>query len=115
MTPAERVIALETEYARLKARADALERVLAGSEDEWLGIQEKLGGEVAEVTLNAPLAEARQTALAMATVLKTLTTLGAGQEGEVPAADPGDEVNRRREQRLKEAAARAAQATETVL
>jgi hypothetical protein len=110
MTPAERVTALETEYARLKARADTLERILAGSEDEWLEIQRRLGSEVAEVTINAPLAEARQTALAMATVLKTLTALGAGQEGEVPAADPGDEVARRREERLKEAAQGLAQA-----
>lgn len=110
MTPAERITALETEFVRLKGRADTLDRILAGSADEWLGVQEKLGSEVAEVTINAPLAEARQTALAMATVLKSLASLGVGQEAPAAAEGPADQVAAAREKKLKDAQARAAQA-----
>lgn len=110
MTAAERVTALEAEFTRLKARADTLDKIINGSSDEWLGIQEKLGSEVAEVTINAPLAEARQTALALATIGKALAALGAGDEAPAPTGDPGDEFSRRREERLKEAQERAATA-----
>lgn len=99
---------LKVELARLKARADTLDRIIDGSSDEWLGIAEKLGGAVAEVTINAPLAEARQTALAMATITRTLATLGSGQAPEQPVADPADEVRQQREKKLKEAQAAAA-------
>ena len=108
MTAAERVAILETEFARLKARADTLDRIIGGSVDEWLGIQEKLGGHVAEVTINAPLAEARQTALALATIGKTLASLGAGEVEQAPAGDTGDEVTAARERKLKEAREKAA-------
>lgn len=108
MTPAERIATLEAEFARLKARADTLDRIIGGSADEWLGIQAKLGSEVAEVTINAPLAEARQTALALATIGKTLASLGAGEQEQGQGGDVGDEVARRREERLKEARERAA-------
>lgn len=103
MTPAERAAALEEEFSRLKARADTLDAVLAGSSDEWLGVQEKLGSEIAEVTINAPLAEARQTALALATIGKTLAALGAGEEAPAVSADPGDEIAAARQRKLAEA------------
>lgn len=108
MTAAERIAALEAEFSRLKARADTLDRIIEGSADEWLEIQEKLGGHVAEVTINAPLAEARQTALALATISKTLASLGAGGEAPAPAGDTGDEVAAARERKLKEAREKAA-------
>jgi hypothetical protein len=110
VTPADRVAALESEFERLKERADKLDRILAGSEDEWLGIQEKLGGTVAEVTINAPLAEARQTALAMATINKTLESLGVGQEASTATEDPADALARRRKEKQEEAARGLAQA-----
>lgn len=110
MTPAERVAALEAEFVRLAARADTLDRIIEGSADEWLGIQAKLGSEIAEVTINAPLAEARQTALALATIGKALASLGVGGEAPAPTGDTGDEVAKRREEKLKEARDRAAQA-----
>lgn len=109
MTPAERITALEAEFSRLKERADTLDQILKGSSDEWLSIQEKLGSEVTEVTINAPLAEARQTALAMATVLKSLASLGVGKSEEVPTDGPADQVAAAREKKLKEAQARAAE------
>jgi hypothetical protein len=108
MTPAERVTALEAEFSRLKARADTLDRIIEGSSDEWLGIQEKLGSDIAEVTINAPMAEARQTALALATIGKALAALGAGEQAPAASSDAGDQVAARRETKLKEARERVA-------
>lgn len=108
MTPAERAAKLEAEFVRLAARADTLEKIINGSADEWLGIQAKLGSEVAEVTINAPLAEARQTALALATIGKALASLGGSGEAPAPTGDAGDEVSKRREEKLKEAREKAA-------
>lgn len=108
MDATARRAALELEFERLKQRADTYERMLAGSEDEWLQVQIRLGGEVAEVTLDKTLAEARQNALAMATILRALD--GAKVEASAaPAADPSDEIGRRREARLKEAQQAAGQ------
>lgn len=110
MTPAERAATLEAEFVRLAARADTLDKIIEGSSDEWLGISEKLDGHVAEVTINAPLAEARQTALALATIGKALAALGMDGEAPAPTGDAGDEVAKAREKKLKEARDRAAQA-----
>lgn len=110
MTPAERAAKLEAEFERLAARADTLDAIIEGSSDEWLGIQAKLGSEVAEVTINAPLAEARQTALALATIGKALASLGMDGEAPAPTGDAGDEVAKAREKKLKEARDRATQA-----
>jgi len=102
MTPAERIKALETEIERLKQRADTFQRILSGSEDEWLGIQSRLGSDVATVTIDAPLVEARQTALALATLVKTLSSLSDEAAGTAPAVDPlariKDELAERRAQ-----------------
>jgi hypothetical protein len=109
VTPAERRAALELEADRLKARLDDMDRILAGTSDAWLGIQERLGSEVAEVTVNAPLAEARQMALAFATIVKTLDGTAAKETGPTgPVSSPADEVRAAREKKLKEAAARVA-------
>lgn len=103
MTPAERIAALQVEAGRIRARLDTLNAILAGSEDEWLGIQQSLNSEVATVTINAPLAEARQQALALATITKTLAALADIDEGKEPATTPADEVAAARERKLKEA------------
>ena len=108
MDAEQRKAALVAEAGRIKARLDTLDRILAGSADEWLGIQEKLGSEVAEVTINAPLAEARQQALALATITKTLATLAGEDTGQAPAGDPSDEVAKRRQEKL-DAARKASQ------
>lgn len=104
MTPAERIAALELEADRTKERLDNLDRYLQGDADAWLNIIERLPDHVAEITVDKALAEARQQALALATITKTL----AGLSAEMPAAvsvDPADELKRKRAERL--AAARA--------
>jgi hypothetical protein len=60
---------------------------------------------VAEVFVDKVLAEARQYALAYATVCKTLDALAGGASDEVPAVDTADEVARRRAEKLKAARA----------
>jgi hypothetical protein len=102
VTPAERITALQVEAERIKARLDTLDNILAGSEDEWLGIQQSLNSDVATVTINAPLAEARQQALALATITKTLATLVDESAGQA-SGDPTDEFTTRREEKLREA------------
>jgi hypothetical protein len=89
MTPAERRAALEIEFERLKERADHLDRLLQGEPDAWVNIVARMPDNVAEVTLEKPVAEARQTALAMASILKTLD----GTAVEAPAAPAVDPLN----------------------
>lgn len=105
-----RVLALKTEATRLKERLDTMQRQIEGDQDAWWRITTNLPETVAEVTVDKVLAEARQTALALATVVKTLDALEAGQE-QTPVktvADPADEVKAARERKLKDARARAA-------
>lgn len=100
MTPAERIAALQVEAERLKARLDQFERQLSGDPGAWLTLVTLMPDTVAEVQVDKVLAEARQTALAYTTVVKTLTLLGDGV-GEVPAANPLDEIERKREDRKR--------------
>jgi hypothetical protein len=103
-----RILALETEAQRLKDRLDILNRQIEGDQDAWWRITTHMPETVAEVTVDKVLAEARQYALALATVAKTLDALeGAEQEEQKPAADVADEMKARREQRLKAAQAKA--------
>lgn len=102
MTPAQRVTALQVELERLKERQDHLDRVLQGDPVAWVSIIELLPDHVAEVTLDKAVSEARQGALAMTTIVKTLAQLS----DEAPAAttkDPlqqmEDEVKRKRDAR----------------
>jgi hypothetical protein len=95
VTPAQRIAALELEFERLKQRADHLDRVLQGDPDAWVHLIELLPAHVAEVTLDKAVAEARQGALAMATIVKTLAGLTA-EEGQVPQADPLDQLAKAR-------------------
>lgn len=104
MTPAERIAALQVEADRLKVRLDQFERQLSGDPDAWLQIVTLMPPTVAEVQVDKVLAEARQTALAYTTVVKTLTLLGDGV-GELPAANPLDEIERKREERKQRKAA----------
>lgn len=102
MTPEERQAALETEAMRIKARLDQLARQLDGDPAAWLSIIERMPPTVAEVVIDKALAEARQQALALATITKTLATLGIET---APASQPdvADEVARRRAAKLAEA------------
>lgn len=103
MTRAERIAALELEAQRLKARLDVLDAQIAGDHDAWLGITLKMGGEVAEVFVDKVLSEARQHALAYATVCKTLDALAGKTDEAGPAVDVADEMKQRREAKLARA------------
>ena len=108
MRRAQRIAALQTEVQRLKDRLDIMARQIEGDQDAWWHITTLLSETVAEVTVDKVLAEARQTALALATVIKTLDALeGEAAEPAKPTADPADEVKLARERKLKEAQKRA--------
>lgn len=108
MTPAERRAALELEADRIKARLDQLNVQLQG-DPSWLDFAVNLPETVAEVTVDKVLAEARQQALALATIIKTLDgTAAKGGSVAGPGEDPGDEIQKRREAKRR-AAKEAAQ------
>jgi len=100
--------ALAEEAVRIKRRLDELDAFLTGDPAAWHDIALQLGGEVAEVTVRAPMVEARQHALALATVLDKLGVLTREQVPAAPPVDPADELKEARERRQREAAARAA-------
>lgn len=105
MTPAERRQALELEADRIKARLDRLNDQIKG-EPSWLDFAVNLPETVAEVTVDKVLAEARQQALALATIVKTLDgTAAKGGSVAGPGEDPSDEMRKKREQKQREAAA----------
>jgi hypothetical protein len=110
VTPAERRAALELEADRIKGRLDQLHASLAGDQDAWLSIQMRMPETVAEVVVDKLLGEARQQALALATIVKALDGTTASEAPAKPAADPSDEVRQARERKQREAAALAAQA-----
>lgn len=100
MNRAERIKALELEAERLKVRLDTLERQIAGDHDAWLGIALRMSDTVAEVFVDKLLSEARQHALAYATVLSTLDRLNGQVREDAPAADVADEMARKRAEKL---------------
>jgi hypothetical protein len=104
MTPAERRAALELEFVRLKYRQDQLELVLSGDAAAWLRIVERMPDSVGEVTLDRAVAEARQGALAMASIVKTLDGTAVPEEQLGRAEDPADALRKKREQKRREAA-----------
>lgn len=108
MTPAERIAALEVEAERIKSRLDNLERYLSGQPDAWLDIVARMPADVAEIVIDRALSEARQQALALATVTKTLALLST----EAPAGnvvDPADEIARKRKENIARANAASGQ------
>jgi hypothetical protein len=110
VTPAERRAALELEFIRLKERQDHLDAVLQGDPAAWIGIVERMPDSVGEVTVDKPVAEARQGALAMASILKTLDGTAQPEEKGGQAEDPADALQKRREEKARLAAQGLAQA-----
>lgn len=104
MTPAERRQALELEFVRLKERQDHLDATLQGDPAAWIRIVERMPDSVGEVTLDKAVAEARQGALAMATILKTLDGTAVAEAPAGPVTSPADEIKAARERKLKDAA-----------
>jgi hypothetical protein len=103
MTPAERRAALELEFSRLKERQDHLDAVLQGDPAAWIRIVERMPDSVGEVTLDKAVAEARQGALAMASILKTLDGTALADAPAAAVASPADEIKAARERKLREA------------
>lgn len=103
MSESERLAALEVEAVRIKRRLDELDRYLTGHPDAWVDIVTRLPPEVAEVVIDKALSEARQQALAYATITRTIAQLSDADQEKVPAADPGDEIRKRREIKAAEA------------
>jgi hypothetical protein len=97
MNAAERRAALVTEADRIKGRLDRLHAQLSGDPDAWLSITVNMPSEVAEVTVDKALAEARQQALALATIVKTLDGTAAQEAPAAAGEDPGDLLRQRRE------------------
>ena len=97
MTPAEMRAALVVEADRTKVRLDKLERYLAGDQDAWLEITVRLPETVAEVTVDKAIGEARQLALALATITKTLASLGEAED--VKPASEEDQLAAARKER----------------
>ncbi len=108
MTPAERRAALEREFDRLAERQDRIHATLSGDPAAWLGVQQRMGSEVAEVTLDKAVAEGRQGALAMASILKTLDGTAPAEAPATPGGDMTDEVSAWRAAKLAEAQQREA-------
>lgn len=69
-------------------RLDKFDRLLSGDAADWLDLIEQHGtaGEVAEVVINKPVAEARQQAVALKAILSELRQVAASAQA--PAASP---------------------------
>lgn len=105
MNASERRKALELEADRIKERLDQLNDQIRG-EPSWLDFAVNLPETVAEVTVDKVLAEARQQALALATIVKTLDGAGSQEAPAKPTADPADALRKRREEKQREARTR---------
>lgn len=91
--------ALADEAVLTVERLEHLDRVLQGDPDAWLNIVERMPPTVAEVTINAPLAEVRQQAMALKALLAELSKV-LGAPVAVPATSSVDEIGRKRAERL---------------
>ena len=101
--------ALAEEAVLTVGRLEHLDRSLRGDPDAWLDIVTRMPPTVAEVVINAPLAEVRQQAMALKGLLAELAKL-TGQEMPAPPVSKADEVAEARKRRLAEQARLAGQA-----
>lgn len=98
--------ALAEEACRIKARLDTLEGLISGSASSWFELKVTSEG-LPEVAINRPLAEARGQALALRALLAELRAVqGAAVEPVTTAADPADDLAKKREDK-RAAAGRA--------
>lgn len=91
--------ALAEEAVLTVVRLEHLDRVLQGDADAWLDIVTRMPPTVAEVVISAPLAEARQQAMALKALLAELGKL-TGQEVPMPVASAADELKKKRDARI---------------
>lgn len=88
--------ALATEAVRIKQRLDQLDAYLAGDPDAWLRMVARFDPLVVDIVIDKALAEARQQAVALKTVLAELRAAGAGgQEKPLPIGKADDLAQRR--------------------
>jgi hypothetical protein len=102
MNREERIEHLRVEAERLRDRLNVMNAQIDGDQDAWLHLTTKMPDTVAEVYVDKVLAEARQHALAYATVVKTLESLEGAAE-QAPAVDVADEMAKRRAEKLAKA------------
>jgi hypothetical protein len=91
--------ALADEAVLIVERLEILDAQLQGDPATWLGITLRMPAEVAEVTVNAPLAEARQQATALKGLLAELSK-ALGTEVVAPPVSKSDDLAKRRAERL---------------
>lgn len=101
MNQQQRIQALELEFERLKERQDLLDRTLQGEPDVWISILHKMPADVAEVTIDKAVAEARQGALAMVTIVRTLASLVDEKASDQETVDPLIAAQQAREGKLR--------------
>lgn len=94
--------ALADEAVLIVERLEILDATLQGDPAMWWKIKTQLPYEVAEVTINAPLAEARQQATALKGLLAELAK-SLGEAPAVPAPNVADQVGAARDARRKAA------------
>lgn len=104
-------LALIDEASRITDRLDRLDRLLSGDAESWIDIIEGRGHTELELVINAPLAEARQQALALKQIFTELRQMGvigaSGSDGKDKAeGGEDDELAARRAKRIAEAAGR---------
>lgn len=96
--------ALAEEACRIKARLDRLDLLITGDEASWYDLRlEAANADVAEVTINRPLAEARQQALALRAVLAELRAVQGKTEPAAPTVDAADDLAGKREAKRRAA------------
>lgn len=98
MNAEQRRAALEVEAARIKERLDRIHAQIAGDQDAWLHLTVNMPETVAEVTVDKALAEARQQAIALNTITRTLATL-SDETASAKTEDPEDQLKARRLER----------------
>lgn len=98
--PAQSVL-LE-EACRIADRLDKLDTILRGDADAWMRFRVDESGTEVTVTLDKVLAEARQQAVALKTIVTELRQSAGKAESEREASG-SDELARRREERRRAA------------
>lgn len=90
--------ALAEEAVKVLERLEVLDEILSGNEAYWTGIVTYIPPTVAELRINAPLAEARQQGQALSRLLAELSRQ-TGEKVEAPPASRADELAEARQKR----------------
>jgi hypothetical protein len=92
--------ALADEAVLVVDRLEDLDKVITGRADSWLGIMQRAAGtEIAEITINVPLAEARQQQMTLRALLSELAKVQGQAEPVKAPVSKSDELAARRSER----------------